>query len=53
MRNIVWISAITLCSVYTVSFALYEMKNKRYSSGIFSFFLIFCAVCMAFIKAFI
>jgi len=51
MRDIVWIIITILCGIYTVSFARYEIKNKRYSSGVFSICLTACAVALAIVRA--
>ncbi len=52
MRDIVWIIITILCGIYTVSFARYEIKNKRYSSGIFSVVLTLCAVVLSVVRVF-
>lgn len=50
MINTGWIFTVTAVSIYTISFAVYEIKNKRYSSGFFSVFVTICAVALSFVK---
>lgn len=50
MINTGWIIITVLCGIYTISFAGYEIRNKRYSSGMFSVFLILCALLLSVIN---
>ena len=50
MINIVWATIIILCSIYTVSFAKYEFKEKKYASTIVSSVLVLVSVIIYVIK---
>lgn len=50
MINTGWILTVTAVSIYTISFAVYEIKNKKFSSGIFTIFLILCAVVLSIVR---
>lgn len=52
MINTGWILTVTAVSIYTISFAVYEIRNKHYFSGLFSVFVTICAVALSFAKIF-